>query len=69
MKDKVTIALGYYKKVMIDRVIRLNLLEPVERDTFLSHINHTDITRMLEDKLITKHQYDELNNLLIDALH
>ena len=64
MKEKVKIALGYYKKVMTDRVLRLNALDLVERDTFVSHVNHTDLNRMLKEKLITKSEYDELIFLL-----
>ena len=64
MKEKVNIALGYYKKVMTDKILKLNAVEEVHRDTFISHVNHTDLNRMLKEKLINKHQYDELNQSL-----
>lgn len=63
-ENKISIALGYYKKILTERVIKLNNLECVGRDRFLSHINHTDLNRMHKKKLINKTEYEELFKLL-----
>jgi len=62
MKDKIDIALGYYKKVLLDKIVKLNSVETVSRDKFISHISHTDLLRMHEQGLIDKETYDYLYN-------
>jgi hypothetical protein len=62
--NKVKIALGYYKKMLTEKVIRLNDIEEIEQDTFVSHITHTDLNRMLKEKHIDKETYTYLFNHL-----
>ena len=58
--NKQKIALGYYKQIMIDRILKLNNIEPVNKDKFLSHITHSDLNRLHKHNMIDKDTYEEL---------
>lgn len=59
--DKVGIALGYYKHLQEQKIIKFNDIEAIKSpNVFRSYITHNDLNRMRQLKQISHSVYEEL---------
>lgn len=59
--SKSNIAIGFYKHILENKINKYNNIDTIySRDKFENHVTHTDLLRLLQQKLITKDVYDVL---------